>query len=347
MMSKVLKNKEVNLNCSYLPPELFAAAGFNSGRLWPEGIGNKGQGLLPYDFCPYSRAFLSMVAGSQDLSLFANSCDAMRRVYDALAEEYAYLLEVPRVTTQPGYFQYQLEKLLTYLGIDPENRQFRESLRENIKLYNYRRKLLKRLLENLIGGAGPSFSLLIEGVKYYYQQQTEKIAGLVSDTRLKQDEEGYVSNHSDQRIPRVIISSSCLLDGRLVKLVEESGLRIVGLDSCLGERSFNFQIELKEDNPLESLARGYLNKPACPRTMEPKRRVAEVKRLITSRDADGLIYFMPKFCDQAGYDFKFLKENARENNFPLLLVEGEYQAGESGQLNTRITAFRESLERIK
>lgn len=332
-----MRSKAVFLNCSYIPSELLAAAGFSPSRSWPGEIGQKGQDLIPNDFCPYSRAYLAWLMDKDGISVFANSCDAMRRVYDARADS-AFFLEIPRTTGEMAvdYFHHQLEKLLTYLGINPQKNGFTEKLKEKIRQFNHGRNLLNQLRENLIKNGDHSFSLLLKGVKLYYEQQAEKIEGLVRKT-------APVNGYRQDTRPRVLLSSSCLLDETLIQLVEKTGLKIVGVDSCLGERSFNFSVDLA-DEPLKSLARSYLTKPSCPRTMEPERRIAQVSCLMDSRQADGLIYFLPKFCDQAAYEFYFLKKWAQKSGKPILQVEGEYGAGKTGQLNTRVTAFREALE---
>jgi benzoyl-CoA reductase/2-hydroxyglutaryl-CoA dehydratase subunit BcrC/BadD/HgdB len=325
------------LNCSYLPPELLAALNLEVERPWPAEIGS-GENLLPYDYCPYSRAFLNEVTGKKGLFLLAASCDAMRRVYDVLTQkESAYLLEVPGTRSALDYYLYQLKKMLEWLEVDYRSKGFKEILKEKIVLYNYRRRLLLKLLDNLLNNCNPGFELLIEGVKLYYLNDIERLEELIERTAVKGE------NPFNEK-PGVLICSTCLLDSSLITLIENSGLRIVGLDSCLGERSFNFQVAEDEADPLKSLARGYLNKSACPGMMDPELRLTEIDRLLTTRRAEGIIYFLPKFCDLAGYDFKWLKEKTREERLPLLLIEGEYRSGESGQLNTRVAAFRESLE---
>ncbi len=337
-----MKNKEIFLNCNYIPPEILFAAGFSPLRVWPEGIGDKGQDLLPYDYCPYSRAFLSEILSNNKSCVFANSCDAMRRVYDVVAGNFNdvknkhYFLEIPRLSGERdvNYYRQQLERLLKKLEVNPRESKFKDNLRYSIIKYNQYRQFLKQLRFHY------PFSFLIKEMKLYYSQQIEKMKQLIREKKV-------IKDTSKQEKPGVLISSSCLLTGDIIKLIEETGLRVLALDSCLGERSFNFEVELMGEDPLQSLARTYITKPPCPRTMEPARRRDEIKVLFKTRKADGLIYFIPKFCDQAAYDFKYLKEWVQNENIPMLQIEGEYQSDQSGRLKTRITAFKESLELMK
>ena len=385
------QNKEViSLNCSYIPLEIIAAAGYKPKRVWPEGIGDRGQEMLPADYCPYSRAFLSDIYEEDENMIMANSCDAMRRVYDVLClqtneqsneinkEPYnkvvkkndleQFILQVPRKTNQMHieYFKRKLKNMLKFLLNSKEQNLFQEISKETIcdmikseiDEYNSCRSLLRELRNNLIEANNKSFTMLLDGIVHYFNKEKEEIKKLVSETTNNMDSNESKDNIStvtdnisqviDDGQKKFIISSSCLLGEDLIKLIEKLGLNVVGLDSCLGERSFDIEIDYESSDTfsdlIEILAKSYLKKPACPRMMEPRQRLEQIENMISSRNADGIIYFIPKFCDQADYDFKYIKEWAEENKFPVLQLEGEYGAGTSGQLNTRVEAFKEALQ---
>lgn len=325
--------EEVGINCSYVPPELIAAAGYSPRRLWPEGIGGKAREVLPVNYCPYSRAILSEIYDDDSKVILASSCDAMRRVYD-IKYDSGFLLEVPRRNSPQfvNFFVRKLEETRNFLG------GF-NNLQEKIIIYNQCRELMKELRDNLLDNNRYSFALLVGALYHYYNHDQEWLQKLVDRTAVVPG-----TGNGGVKKPGVVISSSCLLDTTLIDLMEEVGFRIMGLDSCLGERAFDFSVQTEGNNLLLNLAESYLKKPACPRMLESEKRLAYIRHLISRRNAEGLIYFIPKFCDQASYDFKYLKEWAIETDFPMLMVEGEYRSGESGQLKTRIEAFRESLQ---
>ena len=334
----------VKINCSYIPPEIITAAGYQLNRVWPNNIGRKGRDLLPTNYCPYSRAFLSKVIGESEKIIVANSCDAMRRIYD-IENTSSYLLQVPRKINETNISFYK-EKLaeIHKLLLKEDDRQYQnkglenEKLKEEVKEFKEIRILMRKLRNEILKNDRASFSLLIDALKNnYYSKDKEKIKKLINDIK------NYSEIKNNDYSPKIIISSSCLLDKSLIKKVEKLGIEIVGLDSCLGERTFDFEIE-NNNNIMENIARSYLNNKSCPRMMDLNKRLDEIKSLIFNRNADGMIYFIPKFCDQSSYDFKSIKEWAQKNNFPILKLEGEYNAGQRGQLTTRIEAFKESLK---
>jgi benzoyl-CoA reductase/2-hydroxyglutaryl-CoA dehydratase subunit BcrC/BadD/HgdB len=76
-----------------------------------------------------------------------------------------------------------------------------------------------------------------------------------------------------------------------------------------------------------------------------KERIRRLHELASDYDAQGLIYFAPKFCDQAYYDFIEIKHGLKSlGSLPVLFLEGQYGVGRAGQTLTRIAAFREMLE---
>lgn len=150
--------------------------------------------------------------------------------------------------------------------------------------------------------------------------------------------------------PSVIVTGSMCLDRTLISTIEEVGFRIAFLDSCLGERSINFQIDENDPDRFHALAEGYLRKPPCPRMLDYGRRMAYLDEMLRGIEFSmddvpgGLIYFVPKFCDQGYYDYVEVKRHLAGTPIPSLLLEGEFGAGNSAQVKTRLAAFREMLE---
>ena len=334
----------MKINCSYIPPEIITAQGYTVSRVWPTKVGSKGRNLLPANCCPYSRAFLSEVIGESEKVIMANSCDTMRRVYDAQINK-SYFLQVPRLTNKININFYK-EKLKEIKNILAQNNKSQEkNLKKEIEEFNELRKLLKKLRDKIIENYRISFLTLIDVLKNdYYKKDKKKIKEVINSIEkdsLAINKNSLKENNAPR--PRVIISGSCLLDKTLVKKVENIGMKVIALDSCLGERSFDFTVKTNGPNLIENLAYSYLNKKQCPRMMNIDKRLNEIKEIISERNADGLIYFIPKFCDQSSYDFKYLKKWFKENNFPILKLEGEYQSANRGQITTRIEAFKESI----
>ena len=116
----------VGFTCSYTPPALVHAAGFVPYRILPEGDAADQAGTVLHDnLCPEVKRTLDRkLAG--DLpplagTVFVNSCDAMRRLYDAWLvarpDEPAILLDLPVAgdLRSVAFFARELERLTTAL----------------------------------------------------------------------------------------------------------------------------------------------------------------------------------------------------------------------------------------
>ncbi|MDN5347316.1 MAG: hypothetical protein PWP65_880 [Clostridia bacterium] len=325
------------LNCSYLPPEIPYALGLEPFRPWGAGEDLAGgEAYLPRDYCPYAKALVGSFS-SQNMKesrknciglAAALCCDPMRRAADVVnfyrLAPRVFPVEVPRLTgsTEIAYFRTQLAswqaELACALGVELDQ----EALRRSIWEYNAWRRLCKRL-----SFSGSSWLDLLTATSLLPEKPSfpdREIGGAFSDTR-----------------PRLLLGSTCLLDAGLVELIESCGARVVGVDSCFGERTWNFEVA-EDGDPLTALAASYLRRPPCPRSQNIPERRAWLQNLLEGRRAEGLIWFIPKFCDHALYEAAWLRQNMA--GWPLLVIEGEYGAGRQGQVRTRVEAFIEQLE---
>lgn len=325
------------LNCSYLPPEIPFALGLEPFRPWGarEDVA-RGEAYLPRDYCPHAKALVGSFSDQNRKENWKNCiglaaalcCDPMRRAADmvnfySLAPR-VFLVELPRLTgsTEIAYFRAQLAswqmKLAYALGVEPDQ----EALRRSIWEYNAWRRLCKQS-----GFSGSSWPNLLTATSLLPEKSLSpdrETADALSDTR-----------------PRLIIGGTCLLDVSLVELVESCGVRVVGVDSCFGERTWGFEVA-EDVDPLTALAVAYLRRPPCPRRQNISERRVWLQNLLEERRAEGLIWFIPKFCDHALYEAAWLRQNMTD--LPLLVIEGEYVTGRQGQVRTRVEAFIEQLE---
>lgn len=312
------------------------------------------ESYLPRDFCPYARGVLGHLSeiatvGGEAVLAIAGSCDAMRRVYDTvriyLPGLKVYYVDVPRTCDEHAvdYYAGVLREFRRNIRGGDEDAGL-ESLRSAVALMN-------RFRETVTG---------------WFQWARESSEGrpwtravqvlLDANDRLANDEPpGFASPPAHQGRPhpdgqiRVVVSGTTCLDTTVISAVEEAGMRILSIDSCLGERSVSFRVEEEDPEPFRALARRYLQKIVCPRMLDHDRRKARFHRLLESETGDragpdGLVYFVPKFCDPGYYDYAEARSCASGIGLPVLALEGEFAAGRTSQVRTRLLAFREMLE---
>jgi len=283
--------------------------------------------------------------------------------YWDLADHVLYV-DVPRTADDGAvsYFAHVLRQMAADIEVACPGREVGEtSLRLACEAMNTVRAAISKAATSMKRGVFSASQVL---------KATLDVNELISDTsrwgdRWSRDEEftmdardalaGTVAAQIDKLIAggggsqglcRVGVSGTCLLDLSLVECLEEAGLDVVFIDSCMSLRMYDFSVDIESGgNIYEALARSYLSKPACPRMFMGDERILRLGALAARSGAQGLVYFTPKFCDLGYYDFPEIKHGLREiAGLPSLLLEGEYGAGRTGQLLTRAVAFREMLE---
>lgn len=152
----------------------------------------------------------------------------------------------------------------------------------------------------------------------------------------------------DYRI-KVVVAGAENDDPSLTKLIESCGARVVADRYCYGSIPGREEIVVAEgQEPLDAIARHYLNISQCPRFMPQdimRHRKQQLADICKEYHADGLIVESNKFCEYWSYertiDAVILP---RDFGIPTCSIEKEYLNSASGQLRTRFQAFVESVE---
>ena len=364
----------VNITCSYVPVEIIHAAGFTPRRVvLPVEVENKAflTSSLPVNFCSYAKAYLY----PDDASgiVFTTCCDAMRRGYDLITacKKPAFLLDLPRSYTPKtvDYYQEQLLHLTNWLVEIGGKPVTRTSLANSIALYS---KLRNQLRSAWMGGRPTSLNNCFQGLdetgeftlaKQKLIQTFLTTAPEEMSKQLKVDcgatdlkENG---GSSLKKIP-VLLSGTTLPDVGILTNLIESNFTLAALDFCGGTRCAplaSLRLDKRDAYPTDKrsfpadifdlakkLALAYLNKPPCPRMVFQERRAAYLTNLLLASKAKGVIYYSLKFCDHGLYEVPLWRHICEQQKTVFLHLETEYQSGLSGQLSTRLQAFKEAVQ---
>jgi bcr-type benzoyl-CoA reductase subunit C len=337
--------------CAYTPVEILLAAGLYPYRIVPE----PGRAMALADayiersFCPYVRSCLGEALQGRyrflDGLVVVNSCDPMRRLYDAwryyVGGDYISLLDLPRLSSDLAV-EYYRECLLRLIGELAERYGVNISsaaMADAMVAHNQTRSRLKELYQlNQNGG------LPIPAGEVQRVVRASTVLPMDTFTGLLEQLLGEVRHAgSDTREePRLLISGSVMDNPLIIELIEQCGGSVIGDDLCTGTRQFWQPVE-PDGDPLAALSRYYLNRTPCPRMKDAQRRFDHVFQLIDAFRADGVIFYTLKFCDPFLYDIPVLKSQLDARGVPSLVLEGDYTPGTLGRVRTRIEAFIEML----
>jgi benzoyl-CoA reductase/2-hydroxyglutaryl-CoA dehydratase subunit BcrC/BadD/HgdB len=148
--------------------------------------------------------------------------------------------------------------------------------------------------------------------------------------------------------PRLMLVSSIFDNPKDVMVMEDMGGLVVTDSMCFGTRTFWADVDEKSEDPLEAIARYYLQvKPSCPRIFGGfPQRSKFVQDMIQEFKVDGVIGLRMLFCDLWAGELFMLEKDLQKAGVPVLHMDREYlMGGTIGQVRTRVQAFVESIRR--
>jgi benzoyl-CoA reductase/2-hydroxyglutaryl-CoA dehydratase subunit BcrC/BadD/HgdB len=322
--------------CTYTPLEILDAAGLTPLRRYGDaGSLESADTFLHPAICPYVRACLAEEMGGAGAhhAVFVNSCDGMRRLYDAwrdrFRDDFVYLMDLPRNAGAGA------ELLLA-------------------EEFHHLVRALEEVTGREITAAGlHKAALAREERRLAYIDACEGICG-EERLRLGMDFHSPPSGDTPPSVgPRgssggvpILLTGNLLNPAGLVASLDRAGARVVWIDLCNGDRSFATSTMPQGEDMgavLASLARGYLDRPPCARMADAERRYYTLVETFAAVGARGVIYASLKFCDAYLYDFPRVQERLSREGIPVLRLESDYADGHVGQMLTRVEAFLEML----
>ena len=259
--------------------------------------------------------------------------------------------DVPFKNNENGYAHFReqlrahvLEPLHEKLGIDTSD----EALMKTIERHNEVCRLI-----NEIGDYRKLDNPTITGYEFHVIQLVSQVCpkDLILPY-LRETAEELKTREPDGRWPfrcKVVLAGSENDDPDFTKLIESCGAEVVADRYCYGAVESRIPIVVKEgQEPLDAIARHYLDTSNCPRFMPQdtmrarKQRIADLAR---DYHADGVIVASNKFCEYWSYERVIdTVVLPRDFGLPVCSIEKEYINSASGQLRTRFQAFVESIE---
>lgn len=341
--------------CTYLPEEILLAGGFHSYRIMESSCrASRAKACLSSQLCSYVMSSLETAIEGKynflDGIVIANSCDAMRRLYDAWRyfvkkPSFIHLLDIPKKVDEESvkYFRLCLLWLKEAIEAHYKIKITERALQEAIKTTNQTRGLLGELysfrkeLNPVISGTEVS-SVMKSAFTEPKEELKQRLNALVAEIKNRKSESGFLNTGKT----RLLITGGFIDQSEIIKLIEGLGANVVCEDLCTGIRYFEGWVD-ENIEPLMALAQRYLNRSPCARMIDADKRLDSLRNLIEEYRIDGVIYYTLKFCDTNLFEFPYLRERLRSEGVPILFLDTDGSAGYLGQMRTRIEAFLESL----
>jgi len=356
--------------CSYVPEEIILAAGCHPLRLGARaGPTGPVDSCLQSFACSFARGLLDGLLSGQGRGLggvvFAHTCDSLRAALESWkarkpAGSFTHFLNLPACVEGPGAAEYTAsefgrlaEALPAVEGARPVTAQ---ALTEAAELMTVLRRELSRLdvlrsdRPDLLKGS-QLLAIARGAATLDREEATDLVRGVADGLMGPATAAGPAAR---PRRPRILVSGGFLETEEPLRLVEEAGADVVGDDLCLAGRALAFsgaghgagrERSPAADVPalLSALSQAYLSRVPCPTKHPPSRRLESLLAEVKSRQVDGVIFLLQKFCDPHAFDYPAFREALEASGRPCLSLEIERGGLPAGQAGTRVEAFLERL----
>ncbi len=352
--------KVIGYFCCFVPDEIITALDMVPYRI-------QGSQSAPIDqadayiepmACPFARSCFNLALKGEynflDGFVAPHSCDTVERMYHIWRHykpaPFTHFINVPHMMGPSSDEFYRQELRLFIKGLEKwsERKLDTVKLRESIRLYNQRRKVLRELYElrrsdpPLVSGTEVT-QALVAGMGLPAAEHVELVEKFIAEAKGR-------SKPKAQKLPRIFLWGNEIDDTAFIKLIEESGAYVVMDDLCTGSRFFWDDVPETED-PLDGLVSRYLH-IHCPRSNIPKaetrrsdleNRYGYIGRFVKEWNANGVIFYIVRYCDTCELEGPDLREYLNEMRLPVLMIEDDYSTSTIGQLRTRVQAFLEMI----
>lgn len=351
--------KVVGVFCTYTPWELVMAAKAVPVILC--GVSDEAtldaEKVLPKNLCPLIKASYGFAASDKcpyfyfsDMILAETTCDGKKKMYEMLNElKYTHVMQLPPGRTGAKALEawhgemYRLKDVLEeQLGVTITE----EDIKEAIKLKNRERKAMLDFFE--IGKLKPTplsgyeINTVVDSSTFTFDIE-ERIKNIEERTAALKTE--YELNYKGKPSrPRILITG-CPTGGvreKVIRQIEELGADIVGFENCCGPREKKDPVDETKD-PMLALAEKYLRVNCSVMSPNPG-RIEAMNEMIDDYKVDGVIEVILQACHTFAIESERVKNFVtKDKKIPYMCLDTDYSQSDSGQINTRISAFLEMI----
>jgi benzoyl-CoA reductase/2-hydroxyglutaryl-CoA dehydratase subunit BcrC/BadD/HgdB len=343
--------------CSFVPEELFIAAGMLPFRI--RGTGSRNSDMADDYFesaniCSMIRhTFNNVLTGEYDFidgAVIGGGCDGNRHILDnwlksPVKTPFLDRIFIPHASNELAaeYFLNQLSGLKVrmeeHFGVTITNEKLWDAIKLCNEIRDFQREIYTlRISDNPPITGAETISVIVAGSSMPKEEYRDDLKVLLSELQsVKVSEKKYQA--------RVMIVGPGHDDSSMCDIVEDLGGLVVNDLTCFGGKVIFGSIKEDGPDPLKAIADyQVLTRPFCPKNLGAHPLInKEVFDKIKEFKVDGVMGQIFLCCDTWGGEIYILNKELREAGIPMLRIEREYTADSTGQLRTRVQAFIETI----
>ena len=176
------------------------------------------------------------------------------------------------------------------------------------------------------------------------KKRIEEIKARTAEIRA--DWEANYKGKPDDR-PRLLVTGcpNAGVRDKVIKAVEEMGADVVVFDTCSGIRNNLELVDETEADVYLALAKKYINTNCSVMSPNGGRREG-ISWMVDEFHVDGVIEVILQSCHTYDVEAYYIKNYVtQEKHIPYMGIETDYSMSDKGQINTRLQAFLETIDK--
>lgn len=299
-------------------------------------------GFYISDKCPYTY-FADLIVGE-------TTCDGKKKMYELMGRgKEVYVLHLPQGADLPyakEMWRTELRRFRDYLqekfGVTITDDALRAAAIKRNLLRKRRTELMELLQAEYPPISGTELYTFLDGLGFRFSvdESISAVEELIATVKGQQSPQ--VHPHGKR-----ILVTGCPIGGVLSKTVgavERNGGNVVCHENCSGAKQSDSMVDTDRADILDAIADAYLQ-VGCAVMTPDSRRMTHLEELIPQYHIDGVIDISLQTCQPYLLETNTVRQLCRDSGVPYLALETDYSPNDAGQLDTRIAAFLETLER--
>ncbi|MEA4895301.1 MAG: 2-hydroxyacyl-CoA dehydratase family protein [Oscillospiraceae bacterium] len=352
---KASGKKAVGYVCCHVPTEILIAADVMPVRLRATNCvdSSDAEAWMSSFSCSYARSILQyLMNGTYELDGLVESdgCMMATRIidnWDHISQkngkaQFIHQVGAPRITNDItiGYYKSELQELVGRLGEFSGKKITDEGLKAAVAKTNEVRDLISQL-NDLRNGAKVSGTEALRIMLAYCDMTIDEYIAALKEFLADAKSRAPIAARA-----RLMIIGSALDNPEYIKVIEEKGGLVVADELCFGNKSFGDKIVVDDKDVLGSIAKYYLTRNTCPRSLDNRPSIhKEIVDACKKYNVQGVVYEKMQNCECWGGEAYYLEPDLKAVGIPMLQVEREEQMANAGQLAIRAEAFVEMIEK--
>ncbi|MDR1713327.1 MAG: 2-hydroxyacyl-CoA dehydratase family protein [Coriobacteriales bacterium] len=346
--------------CSFAPLEALDAGGLAAVGLC--GTSNEtvpdAETVLPKNLCPLIKSTYGFALTQKcpftyfsDIIIGETTCDGKKKMYELLADlKPVYVLQLPQGQQRPYAAEIWKKELELFIAeieqrfaVQIDDAALRQAATRRNRLRQALVELyaLQQATPPMMSGVEIMTTILQGAFSFDIEEYTEKLQALVAEKRA-----AYAAGQRPVAASaRRILLTGCPSGGLVQKVgmaIEENGGVIVCLDDCMGERTNRLMVDDQAEDICQAISDRYLEIHCA--VMSPNAtRQDNLLELIKRYQVDGVIELVLQACHPFNIESAHISTLLEQHDIPYMKLETDYSPSDSGQLQTRIAAFIETL----